>query len=222
MFRSASEACVIERCFPRSAPFPPRPPRKVALPCSAGSTVLRHSPTSPERSRPHFGLWPSRTGLAALPRRPGDLPVLVHVVSQRARVLRLRRSSNPLAFNVVAVLPSSTRIESASCSIGFSKLNSPAHWYLYLRFKPHLAMCPARLEARMDSLFSFPVGLFHPLQHAGLSRRTPVCRLDRMDCRRFLAKGKSDYQRIGLRSRVRAINGIRNDRWSFANKCGAA
>jgi hypothetical protein len=24
----------------------------------------------------------------------------------------------------------------------------------------------------MDPLFSFPVGLFHPLQHAGLSRRT--------------------------------------------------
>ena len=29
----------------------------------------------------------------------------------------------------------------------------------------------------MDSLFSFPVGLFHPLQHAGLSRRTPDGRL---------------------------------------------
>jgi hypothetical protein len=28
----------------------------------------------------------------------------------------------------------------------------------------------------MESLFSFPVGLFHPLQHAGLSRRTPVGR----------------------------------------------
>jgi hypothetical protein len=28
----------------------------------------------------------------------------------------------------------------------------------------------------MESLFSFPVGLFHPLQHAGLSRRTPACR----------------------------------------------
>jgi hypothetical protein len=27
----------------------------------------------------------------------------------------------------------------------------------------------------MDSLFSFPVGLFHPLQHAGLSRRSPDC-----------------------------------------------
>jgi hypothetical protein len=28
----------------------------------------------------------------------------------------------------------------------------------------------------MESLFSFPVGLLHPLQHAGLSRRTPDCR----------------------------------------------
>ena len=28
----------------------------------------------------------------------------------------------------------------------------------------------------MESLFSFPVGLLHPLQHAGLSRRTPSSR----------------------------------------------
>src|SRR5215813_10856972 len=63
VFRSVSEACVIERCSLLPAPFPPQPPRKVAPPCSAGSTVLRHSPTSPERSRPPFGLWPSRTGL---------------------------------------------------------------------------------------------------------------------------------------------------------------
>ena len=27
----------------------------------------------------------------------------------------------------------------------------------------------------MESLFSFPVGLLHPLQHAGLSRRSPSC-----------------------------------------------
>src|SRR5437870_10095868 len=45
-----------------------------------------------------------------------------------------------------------------------------------LRFTRHLTVPPARLEARMESLFSFPVGLFHPLQHAGLSRRTPSCR----------------------------------------------
>jgi hypothetical protein len=36
---------------------------------------------------------------------------------------------------------------------GFSKLNSPAHRYLCLRFKRDLAISPARLEARMDSLF---------------------------------------------------------------------
>src|SRR5215471_18503850 len=54
----------------------------------------------------------------------------------------------------------------------FLKLSSPAHRYLYLRFERHLTMSLARLEARMDSLFSFPVGLFHPLLHAGLSRRS--------------------------------------------------
>jgi hypothetical protein len=84
--------------------------------------------------------------------------------------------NNPLAITwLLCCLPPLGR-ESASCSIGFSKLNSPAHRYLCLRFKRHLAISPARLEARMDSLFSFPVGLFHPLQHAGLSRRSPVCR----------------------------------------------
>src|ERR1700733_8602810 len=41
------------------------------------------------------------------PRRTGDLPVLVHVVSQRARVLRLRRTDRPLAISAAVVLPSS-------------------------------------------------------------------------------------------------------------------
>jgi hypothetical protein len=45
--------------------------------------------------------------LIARPRRAGDLPVLVHVVPQRARVLRLRRTGSPLAINVATVLPSS-------------------------------------------------------------------------------------------------------------------
>src|SRR5229473_7049002 len=47
--------------------------------------------------------------LITRPRRAGDLPVLVHVVSQRARVLRLRRTEQSTRDNVVAVLPSSTR-----------------------------------------------------------------------------------------------------------------
>ena len=61
--RSESGACGIERCSPRPVPFLPQPPQKVSLPCSAGSQVLRHSPTSPACACPPFGLWPSRTGL---------------------------------------------------------------------------------------------------------------------------------------------------------------
>ena len=38
---------------------------------------------------------------------------------------------------------------------GFSKLNSPAHRYLYLGLKRDLAISPARLEARMESLPPF-------------------------------------------------------------------
>jgi hypothetical protein len=38
----------------------------------------------------------------------------------------------------------------------------PSAVYLCLRFSSQIAMCPVRLEARMDSLFSFPVRLFHP------------------------------------------------------------
>src|SRR5712692_2648322 len=55
--------------------------------------------------RAAFGL--RGPALIVRPRRAGDLPVLVHVVSQRARVLRLRRTDRPLAFSVAAVLPSS-------------------------------------------------------------------------------------------------------------------
>src|SRR5215471_8139986 len=61
--RSVSGTCEIERCSPQSASFPPQPPQRVTLRCSVGSLVLRRSPTSPERSCPPFGLWPSRTGL---------------------------------------------------------------------------------------------------------------------------------------------------------------
>ena len=47
----------------------------------------------------------------------------------------------------------------------------PACQCLCLRFDVHLAVYPAKLEVRMGR-YSFPVRLFHSLQHAGLSRRT--------------------------------------------------
>jgi hypothetical protein len=46
--------------------------------------------------------------LICRPRRTGDLPVLVHVVSQRARVLRLRRTEQSARDTALAVLPSSS------------------------------------------------------------------------------------------------------------------
>src|SRR3954454_11418720 len=55
----------------------------------------------------------------------------------------------------------------------FSKLNSPAHRCPCLRFDSHLAVSIARLRVKMEVALSFLVGLFHPLQHAGLARRTP-------------------------------------------------
>src|SRR5205807_2989207 len=72
-----------------------------------------------------------------------------------------------------------------------------------LRFTRHLTVPPARLEARMESLFSFPVGLFHPLQHAGLSRRTPVCR---PPCKSFVNGEKdSPDARLGGARTIEAI-----------------
>src|SRR5262252_790809 len=48
------------------------------------------------------------------PRRSRDLPVLVHVVSQRVQVLRLRRTDQSTRISVVVVLPSSIGTKSAS------------------------------------------------------------------------------------------------------------
>ena len=58
-------------------------------------------------------------------RRAGDLPVLVHVVSQRARVLRLRRTGQPLASNAAAVLPSSYSSGSRHPDLAFFEAQSP-------------------------------------------------------------------------------------------------
>ena len=76
--------------------------------------------------------------------------------------------NNPLAISVAAVLPSSIseRSRHPDPSAFRSSIARPTD-ASGLRFRRGLAISPARLEARMESLFSFPVGLFHPLQHAG-------------------------------------------------------
>src|ERR1700747_3227872 len=104
------------------------------------------------------------------PRRARDLPVLVHVVSQRARVLRLRRTDNPLAFSVVAVLPSSLpeRSRHPVPSAFRSSIAQPTGTSVYA--SNETLRC--RLQDSRPGwirYFPYPVGLFHPLQHAGLS-----------------------------------------------------
>src|SRR5215471_20528328 len=57
--------------------------------------------------------------------------------------------NNPLAITWLSCCLPPLGMESASCSIGFSKLNSPAHRYLCLRFKrPRLSSsAPVRSAA---------------------------------------------------------------------------
>ena len=55
-------------------------------------------------------------------------------------------------YRETAVLPSSNQERVGVLVLRFSKLNSPAHRYPCLRFKRHLAMPPARLRAKMESL----------------------------------------------------------------------
>jgi hypothetical protein len=84
--------------------------RHAALRCSAGSLVLRHRPTSPVRSCPPCGLWPSRTGLGRLTktcrRSPGSRACCF---SACAGSQTTQDRANHSQFNVVAVLPSSSR-----------------------------------------------------------------------------------------------------------------
>src|SRR5713226_9609770 len=124
--RSVSGACVVERCSPRSAPFPPQPPPKVALLCSAGSSVLRHSPTAPERSCPPFGLWPSRTGLAVeakTSRSPLGSRACCFSACAGSKTTQDQQATRELTW--LSCCPPPLGMESASCTNGFSKLNSP-------------------------------------------------------------------------------------------------
>src|SRR5271157_1585596 len=105
-------------------------------------------------------------------RRAGDLPVLVHVVSQRARVLRLRRTGQPLASNAAAVLPSSYSSGSRHPDLAFFEAQSPRPPMPRSTLRNTPRDVPRKTRGQDGVAFSFPVGLLHPLQHAGLSRRT--------------------------------------------------
>ncbi len=93
----------------------------------AARHALWRSQTSPGRTRPSCGLGLHGPASIFRPRHPGDLPVLVHVVSQRARGLRLRRTGEPLASSAAHRVAFRNQDYVGILKQGFSKLNSPAH-----------------------------------------------------------------------------------------------
>ena len=142
------------QCSPWPAPFPPlSPPRFVPL-CSTGSQVLRRSPTPLERAGPLYGVSPFRAGLdpgwiERFQRSPGSRACCFSACagSPTTQDRLLARD-----YRETAVVPCSNQERVGVLVLRFSKLNGPAHRYPCLRFKRHLAMSPARLRAKMESL----------------------------------------------------------------------
>jgi len=109
--------------------------------CSAGSQVLCRVRLLPSYA-PQYGYLPFRAGLPSQQRV--EFPVLVHVVSRRARAYdygdsspsRYRSSRCGLPLGLQVGIPTRFRAQ------------SPGLRCLCLRFRPHLAMVTARLEVR--------------------------------------------------------------------------
>ena len=144
--------------------------------CAAQRT-LRRSPTSPARACPSCGDEPSRTGLRYLKacwRYPGS----------RACCFLACAGSNDYAgpnshsrLTRLPVLPSSYSPWSRHPDLRFFEAQSPGPPMprSTLRHTPHGV--PRKTRGQDGFATSFPVGLLHPLQHAGLSRRTAHHRL---------------------------------------------
>ena len=143
--------------FSLARTFSPQTPLEIALLRSSGSSLLWRGPTPPEACA--SALWlgtfqdrpPSLSGRGAPEVSRFSCMLFLSVrgffdYAGPAARSRLSRNSR-VAFlhqERVGVLV-----------LRFSKLNSPAHRYPCLRFKRHLAMSPARLRAKMESLSPF-------------------------------------------------------------------
>jgi hypothetical protein len=84
--RPVPVACGPDSCSPWLASFPPPPPPKVALLCSAASSGTTRQSDSSICVHVRRAALRLRGPVCLVDRRFGGLPVLVHVVSRRARV----------------------------------------------------------------------------------------------------------------------------------------
>src|SRR5262249_11085313 len=103
--------------------------------------------------------------------------VLVHVVSQRARVLRLRRTGWPLALHATnrVAFPVTSGGRRPDPAVFRSSIAPPTDTSVYT--STDTSRCHPQDSRPGWIRCSFPVGLFHPLQHAGLSRRSTYNRV---------------------------------------------
>src|SRR5258707_7044966 len=138
--------------------------------CSAASLVLRPCSTPPWRACTDCACgFPCRSG--------GWLAPDASEVSRFSRVqfsdvlmaLGLRRACEELALASPTMWPSRSE-HTVGARYAFFEARFPARRCLCLCFTRHLTAPSARLEVKMVR-YSFLVGLFHPLLHAGLSRR---------------------------------------------------
>src|ERR1700719_3881721 len=105
-------------------------------------------------------------------RRSRGLPVLVHVVSQRARVLRLRRTDCSLALSRNSRVAFLFTGESRRPDVPFFEAQSPGPPIPLSTLQASSRDVACKTEGQDGVAGSFPVRLFHSLQHAGLTRRS--------------------------------------------------
>ena len=171
--RSVSGACRPARCSPWSAAFPPPLRRAIAPLCSAG--FIGTTPRSDSSTAVHAGLWlsPSPAGLLLVAQAPLRSPgsrawsfsaCLGSLTAQGPMVDSRFSARQRVAF------PCQTQVGDPDW---FFEAQYPARLCPCLRFD-RTSRSPPQDSGSGWIRYSFPVGLFHSLQHAGLSRRT-VC-----------------------------------------------
>ena len=145
--------------------------------CAAQRTLQR-SPTSPTRTCPHCGLRPSRTGLPQLAkacwRSPGSRAccfISVRGFLDYAGPDRHSRVTQP----PYCLPPTRKRVGILIFRLFEAQWPGPPIPLSTLQGTPRDV--PSKTRGQDGFATSFPAGDLHPLQHAGLSPRSPVRRL---------------------------------------------
>ena len=168
--RSVSGACGIERCSPRPVPFPPNLRRRFP-----SLVRMVHRYYGAVRLLQHVHVRRSAYGLHGpalmiCQRRAGDLPVLVHVVFSACTGSKTTQDRTIHSrYSVAVVLPSSTRKGVGVLFHRLFEVQSPGPPMPSFCASNDTSRCPRKTRGQDGFATSFPVGLLHPLQHAGCS-----------------------------------------------------